>query len=172
MGVIKDIIERRVNTTGVSEPVVVVQGSDRVVIELPGVSDVDAVRRLVGQTGQLDFVPLGQTQATRRPGARPGGVPAAVQRRPDLVGGGRPRTNNGGLAVNFLLKDDGPQSGAQLFAKYTAEHIGEYFAITLDGAVITAPVIENAIPNGQVQITAGGIGGLPARRRRTSSSRS
>ena len=59
MGVIKDIIERRVNTTGVSEPVVVVQGSDRVVIELPGVTDVDSVRRLVGQTGQLDFVPLG-----------------------------------------------------------------------------------------------------------------
>src|SRR6188472_1461404 len=64
MGVIKDIIERRVNTTGVSEPVVLVQGSDRVVIELPGVSDVDSVRRLVGQTGQLDFVPLGTTAAT------------------------------------------------------------------------------------------------------------
>ena len=52
MGVIKDIVERRVNTTGVSEPVVVVQGSDRVVIELPGITDVDNVRRLVGQTGQ------------------------------------------------------------------------------------------------------------------------
>ena len=64
MGVIKDIIERRVNTTGVSEPVVVTQGSDRVVIELPGVSDVDSVRRLVGQTGQLDFVPLGPTPAS------------------------------------------------------------------------------------------------------------
>ena len=64
LNVIKDIIERRVNTTGVSEPVVVVQGDDRVVIELPGISDVDSVRRLVGQTGKLDFVPLGQTQAT------------------------------------------------------------------------------------------------------------
>src|SRR6187397_1153631 len=64
MGVIKDIIERRVNTTGVSEPVVLVQGNDRVVIELPGVSDVDNVRQLVGQTGRLDFVPLGTTQAS------------------------------------------------------------------------------------------------------------
>ena len=45
MGVIKDIIENRVNQTGVAEPVVVVQGSDRVVIELPGVTDVDSVRR-------------------------------------------------------------------------------------------------------------------------------
>src|SRR6478735_7697203 len=55
MGVIKDIVERRVNTTGGSEPVVV---------ELPGVTDPEAVRKLVGQTGRLDFVPLGSTQAT------------------------------------------------------------------------------------------------------------
>src|SRR4029077_3067308 len=62
MAVLKDIVERRVNATGVSEAVVVVQGSDRIVVELPGVTDADAVRQLVGQTGQLDFVPLGQTQ--------------------------------------------------------------------------------------------------------------
>ena len=55
MSVIKEIVENRVNTTGVSEPVVVVQGSDRVVIELPGATDVDAVRRLVGSTGKVDF---------------------------------------------------------------------------------------------------------------------
>ena len=64
MGVIKDIVERRVNTTGVSEPVVTTQGADRVVVELPGVTDPEAVRKLVGQTGRLDFVPLGSTQAT------------------------------------------------------------------------------------------------------------
>ena len=64
MAIIKDIVERRVNTTGVSEPVVITQGADRVVVELPGVTDPEAVRKLVGQTGRLDFVPLGQTQAT------------------------------------------------------------------------------------------------------------
>ena len=69
LGVIKDIIERRVNATGVSEPVVVVQGNDRVVIELPGVADADSVRRLVGQTGRLDFVPLRRTTGDRRPGS-------------------------------------------------------------------------------------------------------
>src|SRR5436309_6992689 len=53
LGVIKDIIERRVNTTGVSEPVVVVQGDDRVVIELPGMFDVGSGRRLVGRAGPL-----------------------------------------------------------------------------------------------------------------------
>ena len=159
MGVIRDIIERRVNQTGVSEPVVVVQGSDRVVIELPGVSDVDSVRRLVGQTGRLDFVPLGTTQATE-------GQVLDLAVTPPLFSGDQVESaavgtdsQGGGLAVDFVLKGD----GAQLFADYTRDHIGEYFAITLDGTVISAPVINSAIPNGQVQISAGGIGGFPAK---------
>jgi protein-export membrane protein SecD len=161
MSVIKDIIERRVNTTGVSEPVVVVQGSDRVVIELPGVSDVDSVRRLVGQTGQLDFVPLGSTPAS------PGQI-LPRDEYPPLFGGDQIQSatigqdQQGGLAVNFVLKNEGPESGGQLFAKHTTEHVGEFFAITLDGSVISSPSIEGPIPNGQGQITGGGIGGFPA----------
>ncbi|HET9084576.1 MAG TPA: protein translocase subunit SecD [Candidatus Limnocylindrales bacterium] len=162
LGVIKDIIERRVNTTGVSEPVVLVQGDDRVVIELPGISDVDSVRRLVGQTGKLDFVPLGQTTATE-------GQVLDLKQYPPLFSGdqlesaavGQDQTK--GLTVTFKLKDNGPQSGAQLFANYTRDHVNDYFAIVLDGSVITAPRINEAIPNGQVQITAGGIGGFPAK---------
>ena len=161
MGVLKDIIERRVNATGVSEPVVVVQGSDRVVIELPGVSDVDSVRRLVGQTGQLDFVPLGSATATA-------GQALPRDEYPPLFSGDQIQSasigqdQQGGLAVNFVLKTDGPESGGQLFAKYTTEHVGEIFAITLDESVISAPRIEGPIPNGQGQITGGGIGGFPA----------
>ena len=162
MGVIKDIIERRVNTTGVSEPVVVTQGSDRVVIELPGVSDVDSVRRLVGQTGQLDFVPLGTT-----PAAAGQILPRADY--PPLFSGDQIQSaaigqdQNGGLAVDFVLKGGGPESGAELFARHTAEHQFEYFAITLDEQVISAPRIEGPIPGGQGQITGGGIGGFPAK---------
>jgi protein-export membrane protein SecD len=163
MGVIKDIIERRVNTTGVSEPVVVVQGDDRVVIELPGVSDVESVRRLVGQTGKLDFVPLGTTQATR-------GQVLDLKEFPPLFSGDQLESaavgqdqQGGGLTVTFVLKNNGPQSGAQLFAKYTAENIGNYFAIVLDGSVVSAPVINGSIPNGQVEISAGNIAGFPAK---------
>jgi preprotein translocase subunit SecD len=159
MGVIKDIIERRVNTTGVSEPVVVVQGSDRVVIELPGITDVDSVRRLVGQTGQLDFVPLGSTQMGE-------GQTIDLEQFPPLFGGDQVQSaavgqdqQTGGLTVNFVLKDD----GARKFADYTANHVGEYFAIALDGSIISAPVINQSIPNGQVQISAGNIGGFPAK---------
>ena len=163
MGVIKDIIERRVNTTGVSEPVVVVQGSDRVVIELPGVSDVDSVRQLVGQTGQLDFVPLGSEQNITAGQELPRDQYPPLFSGDQITSAAVGQDNNSRLAVNFQLKNDGAQSGGQLFAKYTSEHVGEFFAITLDETVISAPQIQGPIPNGQGQITGGGLGGFPAK---------
>jgi len=158
MGIIKSIVERRVNGTGVSEPVVVTQGSDRVVVELPGVTDPDSVRQLVGQTGRLDFVPLGSTQVQE-------GQTLDLKTFPPLFSGDQVQsaslgqTQQGGLTVDFVLKGD----GANLFADYTGKHIGEFFAITLDGSVISAPVIKSSIPNGQVQIESGGLGGFPAK---------
>src|SRR5947207_8268956 len=62
LNLIRSIMEGRVNSTGVSEPLVVTQGSDRVVVELPGIQNVQAVRDLVKQTGRLDFVGLPQTE--------------------------------------------------------------------------------------------------------------
>src|SRR5262249_30212324 len=64
----------------------------------------------------------------------------------------------GKRVVTFQLKDQ----GAKLFADYTAQHIGQYFAIVLDGQVISAPVIQNSIPNGAVPISQDStIGGHP-----------
>src|SRR5215203_3067743 len=157
MAVIKDIVERRVNTTGVSEPVVTTQGADRVVVELPGVTDPEAVRKLVGQTGRLDFVPLGSTQASD-------GQQLDLKQFPPLFSGDQVASavgtdQNGRPAVDFVLKGE----GAALFSDYTAKNVGSYFAITLDGAVVSAPVIQNAIPNGNVQITGGGLAGFNAK---------
>jgi len=158
MAVIKDIVERRVNTTGVSEPVVTTQGSDRVVIELPGVTDPEAVRKLVGTTGRLDFVPLGSTQMTD-------GQAIDLETFPPLFSGDQVSSatvgtdQNGRPAVDFVLKDEGRQK----FADYTRDNVGSYFAITLDGTVISAPVIQNSIPNGNVQITGGGLAGFAAK---------
>jgi preprotein translocase subunit SecD len=157
LGVIRTIVENRVNATGVSEPVVTTQGSDRIVVELPGVSDPNAIRRLVGQTGRLDFVPLGQTQKN------PGDLVDEKQFPPLFSGTelssaqiGQDQTGN--RVVNFTLKD----TGAKLFADYTAKHIRDFFAIVLDGRVISAPVINQAIPGGQVQISQDGVvGGYP-----------
>jgi preprotein translocase subunit SecD len=157
MAVIKDIVERRVNQTGVSEPVVVTQGADRVVVELPGVTDPESVRRLVGQTGRLEFVPLGQTQVQD-------GQLLDLTTNPPLFSGDQVQSatvgtdQNGRPAVDFVLKGD----GARLFGDYTTTHIGDFFAITLDGTVISAPRIESPIPDGRGQIT-GGTAGFPAK---------
>jgi preprotein translocase subunit SecD len=154
--VIREIIERRVNATGVSEPVITTQGADRVVVELPGVSDPNAVRELVGQTGRLDFVPLGSTPKNVDDVIDPKQFPplfSGEQLETAAIGQDPTR----GRVVTFVLKAD----GAQKFADYTAAHIGEYFAIVLDSRVISAPVIQSAISGGHVQIESGGIGGYP-----------
>jgi preprotein translocase subunit SecD len=154
--VIRKIIENRVNASGVSEPVVTTQGTDRIVVELPGVSDPDAIRRLVRQTGRLDFVPLGQTTKQK-------GDTIDEKQFPPLFSGDQLDSaaigtdQNGRRVVTFKLKD----TGAKLFGDYTAANIGNYFAIVLDGSVISAPVIQNAIPGGNVEISQPGIGGFP-----------
>jgi protein-export membrane protein SecD len=155
--VIRTIIENRVNSTGVSEPVITVQGSDRIVVELPGVSDPNAIRSLVGQTGLLEFVPLGQTPKNK-------GDLVDDKQFPPLFGGTElssatiSQNQTLGRVVTFQLKD----TGAKLFADYTAQHIGDYFAIVLDHHVISAPTIDSAIPGGSVEISQKGtIGGYP-----------
>jgi preprotein translocase subunit SecD len=156
--VIRTIIENRVNSTGVAEPVITTQGSDRIVVELPGVSDPNAVRQLVGQTGSLEFVPLGSTTKNKGDTIDPKEFPA-------LFGG--TELSSAAIAMNgttnqrvvtFKLKDN----GAKLFGDFTAKHVGEYFAIVLDGRVISAPRIDSAIPGGNVEINQNGtIGGYP-----------
>jgi preprotein translocase subunit SecD len=156
VALIRTIIENRVNSVGVAEPIVTTQGTDRVVVELPGVSDPQAVRNLVGTTGRLDFVPIpsGQTPPAENT-AIPQGLPVLFsgdQVQSATIGA----NETGARTVDFVLKD----AGKTLFADWTAKHAQEYFAIVLDGKVISAPVIKQAIPNGQVQIEAGNAGGF------------
>lgn len=161
LAVIRDIIEKRVNSTGVAEPVVLTQGEDRIVVELPGIQDTASVRRLVGQTGELTFVPITPGDPVPTVGAS-----IDLDRYPPLFRGeelssasiGQDR--NGGRAVAFVLKDN----GSKLFEDYTRVHVGDFFAIVLDGVVISAPQIQSAISGGQVQITQEStIGGYPLR---------
>ena len=154
--VIRQIIERRVNATGVSEPVITTQGTDRVVVELPGVSDPNSVRELVGQTGRLDFVPLGNTPKNVDDVIDPKQYPALFSGE-QLETAAVATDPTAGRVVTFVLKSQ----GAKLFEDYTAAHVGEYFAIVLDSRVISAPVIRSAITGGHVQIESGGIGGYP-----------
>jgi preprotein translocase subunit SecD len=166
MNTIRGIIERRVNSTGVSEPVVQTQGSDRVVVELPGVTNAEDIENLVGATGRLDFVPLptdtygtatnpGPQTATEN---QPLPVPEPALFSGDQIESANPGTNStGGRAVAFTLRDP----GKTLFADYTSKHVDEFFAIVLDGNVVSAPRIESPITGGS-GIIDGGTAGFSA----------
>jgi preprotein translocase subunit SecD len=156
LNVLRSIIINRIDKSGVAEPQVVVQGTDRLVIEMPGVTNADQIRQLVGTTGLLDFVPLGSTQMQE-------GQLIDLNVHPPLFTGDQVAAasigsdQTGQRTVDFTLTGEGKDK----FAQYTQDNVGSYFAIVLDGKVISAPVIDEAIPGGQVQIKSGGIGGYP-----------
>ncbi len=165
MNTIRDIIERRVNSIGVSEPEVVTQGTDRIVVSLPGATDVNEITQLVGTTGVLEFIPLPPATygtASTNPTGGPTGVTQnnPLPDDPSLVPlfDGTAITSataavdqNGQPVVQFDLTSD----AAAKFATYTANNVGNFFAIVLDGTVISAPSINSAIPNGHGEITVG-----------------
>ncbi len=167
LNVLRQIIINRVDKSGVAEPQVVVQGSDRIVIEMPGVQNADQIRKLVGTTGRLDFVPLGSTpaqqdqvlpDATINTKCSDTVVVNCVLFSGDQIAAASIGANQTGQrTVDFTLNG----TGKDLFAAYTADHVGDYFAIVLDGKVISAPTINEPIPGGQVQISQNGIGGYP-----------
>ena len=159
LAVIRGIIEDRVNESGVAEPLVIVQGTDRIVLEMPGVNDIDQIRELVGQTGQLHFVPLGDTPAVE-------GQVIDLTTNPPLFDGTAVTSatigsdESGRRTVDFALRPD----AAATFEQFTRDHLQEYFAVVLDAKVITAPSINDVIPGGRVQISqTGSIGGYPLR---------
>jgi preprotein translocase subunit SecD len=167
LNVLRRIIINRIDKSGVAEPQVVVQGTDRILIEMPGIQNADQIRALVGTTGRLDFIPLGQTPAQQDQELPQTSLDQAcdathtvdcVLFSGDQIAAASIGTDRAGLrTVDFVLKD----TGKNLFANYTADHVGDYFAIVLDGKVISAPTINEAIPGGQVQISQSGIGGYP-----------
>jgi len=164
MATIKTIVENRVNTTGVAEPVVQTQGTDRIVVELPGVNNPDAIRQLLGQTGRLDFVPLPTERygngTTPGPNVASQGQPLPTQETVLFSGDQVDQAfasadSTGQRAVGFRLKSE----GARLFGDYTTANVNNFFAIVLDGDVVSAPVIQSPITGGEGIIT-GGSGGF------------
>jgi preprotein translocase subunit SecD len=155
----RTIIENRVNATGVSEPVVVTQGADRISVELPGVDDEGEIRDLIGATGVLEFMPVpAEFQGAIGEGPLPEGMldtePLFTGVEIDSAAIGQDGTT-GEVVVNLRLKE----TGARLFDEYAADHFGEQFAIVLDGDVISAPSLQATRFNGQAQIS-GGVGGF------------
>ena len=153
-----EVVRRRLNETGVVEPLIVRQGNDHIVVQLPGVTDPERIKTLLGRTAKLSFHLLAEPGTpARRLRASEGDRIYPLKPLALLDGGNledarlgfEPRT--GQPVVNFQLDDE----GARKFAEITTHHVGDPFAVVLDGKVITAPVIRSPITGGRGQISAG-----------------
>jgi preprotein translocase subunit SecD len=159
-----EIIRRRVDEVGTREPTIQRQGTDRILIQVPGIGSAAELKALIGTTARLTFNPVRGRTADENadPGARNVLLPAAdepgmfyiIEQTPvvsgeDLVDAQPAFDQNGRPAVNFRFNP----SGARKFGDYTAANIGQPFAIVLDDEVISAPVIQSAIPGGSGIIT-------------------
>lgn len=168
-----ETINRRVNALGTSESTVVRQGSNRILVQYPGLTDTAQLKELIGKTAKLSFhavhptVTAEEAKLTRPPmGYRiypadekeaAEGFPAsyvlaetAVVQGDDLVDsqpGFDHQTNAPIISFRFN------QSGARKFGTFSKQHVGEPFAIVLDDKVISAPVIREAILGGSGQIS-------------------
>ena len=142
-GVIQ-VLERRVNAYGVAEPVIQSQGSDRVIVELPGVKDIEEAKKLIGQTAQLDFRELDQATGQW-----------AVAKATGLDGEEKELTGKyfrPNAQVVFDQRASQPQvafefddEGAHLFEQITRRLIGRPLGIFLDNQVISAPTVQAVI---------------------------
>ena len=159
-----EIIRRRVDEVGTREPTIQRQGGDRILIQVPGVGSAQELKDIIGTTAKLTFnAVVGRTSdASADPGPRnkllsdmtEKDVYYIVEETP--VVGGEDLTDaqpsfdqNGRPAVNFRFD----AKGARAFGDYTAENIGEPFAIVLDDEVISAPTIQSHIAGGSGIIT-------------------
>ena len=164
-----ETIRRRVDAFGTTEPSIQREGANRVLVQVPGIQDVERLKTLIGETGKLEFklvdpaVDPVQAAATKQ-------VPAGdelvyssdtppipyVLKSQTLVSGenlvdAQPGfdSNTGEPVVTFRFDT----AGAKRFAKVTQENVGLPFAIVLDNKVISAPVIREPILGGQGQIS-------------------
>lgn len=152
-----EVIRHRVDEVGVSEPVISRVGEDRILVQMPGVENPAQLRKLLGSTAKMSFqmVAPGPGSGVSMLEMRDGSGAIPVEDRVALSGDRLDRAasafdpDTGRPMVTFAFD----RQGAVTFAEITAANIGQRFAVVLDGAVLTAPVIQTAIPGGQGQIT-------------------
>jgi len=159
-----EIIRRRIDEVGTREPTIQRQGADRILIQVPGIGSAAEVKELIGTTAQLTFQPVVSrtSDSNENPGSGNEILPAMddegvfyiLERAPvvtgdELVDAQPDFDQNGRPAVSFRFN----ASGARDFGDYTAENIGNPFAIVLDEEVISAPTIQSHIPGGSGIIT-------------------
>jgi preprotein translocase subunit SecD len=166
MTVARDVVRRRIDPQGTKEITVINQGSNRILVQVPGVEDPEALKQLIGQTARLEFklVDLTADQNQVLQGHAPagsqvlpmaeGGGAIAVKRRvmvsgDQLVDAKQGFDQDGRAVVNIRFN----AAGARRFGRVTQENVNKPFAIILDDKVLSAPNINEPILGGQAQIS-------------------
>ncbi len=177
LDILRDVIERRVNAYGVSEPLVQIErslsGESRLLVELPGLTNIDQAIKLIGETPTLEF------KVERATGTERDFIIAKQKEYSQAVASGTqpvitkeifedPNFISIGLDGRFLKKSqlvfdqttsvpqisiEWNEEGAKIFASTTKANIGKRIAIVLDGQVISAPTVNSAILDGKAVIT-------------------
>ena len=146
-----NVIDRRINALGVAEPVIQsakVGNKDAVIVELPGVTDVNEAISLIGKTAQLIFLEYNATNAESQ-------NPAEQWKETGLTGANLKHAD-----VQFDKNTGEPQvaiqfdaEGSKIFADLTQRNLQKPIAIELDNEIISAPTVQTVIENGQAVIT-------------------
>ncbi|MEK7138972.1 MAG: protein translocase subunit SecD [Patescibacteria group bacterium] len=153
---VRDVVERRVNFFGVSEPVIQVIGTNRLIVELAGISDVNQAIKMIGETPFLEFREeksdtreiLDAQSRGERLNEEPflqTGLNGRHLKRAQLVFD----PSTGVPQVSLQLAEE----GAKLFSDITKRNIGKMVAIYLDSVPISAPVVQSEIPDGNAVIS-------------------
>ena len=171
-----ETIRNRVDQFGVSEPTITRQGTDRILIQLPGVQDPERAKALIGKTALLEFRLLDEQTSVEQAqaGRLPEGseilyqrrtdketkaerkIPYVVQKRTLLTGSELTRAEvqadpnspgNWQVAIEFTA------TGTRIFGEVTEQNTGKHLAIILDGTLYSAPRINERIPGGRAVIT-------------------
>ena len=153
-----EVVRRRVDQLGTTEPSIQRQGADRILVQVPGLQDPTRLEQILGQTAKLEFRLLGDAGSTDTelmPSKDAGGQRVPVERRVIVSGedltdaqpGFDSRTNEPIVNFRFNLR------GAQRFGETTTQNVGRPLAIVLDNEVISAPRILQPITGGSGQIS-------------------
>lgn len=143
---LREVIERRINAFGVAEPVIQIESvglgdtaRERLVVELPGVTDVAEAIKLIKVTPLLEF------KTVQEKGFGDTALSGRYLKRAQVV------FNQNSISPAISIEFD--SAGAEIFAKLTRENVGSPLAIFLDGAPISAPVVREEIRDGKAEIS-------------------
>ena len=149
-----EIVRRRIDEVGTNEPNILRRGSDRIIVELPGLDDPMRIKSLLGKTANLTFRFVVQNDepsfGSEKLLFEDGSEEAIVSKRIIISGenllDAKPKMDNQSnqTVVQFTLD----RVGAKRFAKATTSGVGKRLAIVLDGEIISAPVVRDAIVGG------------------------